>query len=200
MADGGTAKRHRKVRAREEDTSAFAAPSPADIERYHAEGFLIVRNVLSADEVALVTEAIMRNDAIEAHEMLIDDSKGGKVAVRRPTALCSSHPGQLHGCADRRALPFLLVRTGKTGDLGSARRRYAGQPHAQRTHLRRGAGAAGRRCAALFQQTSAQAPRRHRRLAVAVRPPSPTLPAGAPRHRNIDTHTDTDTPSAGCTV
>ena len=41
-------------------------------------GFLIVRGVLSPEEVALVIEALEQNVAIEGHEMHIDDALGGK--------------------------------------------------------------------------------------------------------------------------
>ena len=45
-------------------SSTWQGPTAEDVAKYNDEGFLICRGVLNQEEVALVTEAMIQNDAI----------------------------------------------------------------------------------------------------------------------------------------
>lgn len=73
--------------------------SPEDVARYHADGFLVQRGLLAADEVALVLEAAERDEVLHAHAFGRDDGEGGNVRL----ALWN-HPGDdVYGAVARGA-------------------------------------------------------------------------------------------------
>lgn len=45
-------------------SSTWRAPTSDDVAKYNDEGFLIVKGVLNPEEVDLVTEAMLRSEAI----------------------------------------------------------------------------------------------------------------------------------------
>ena len=48
-------------------SGTWQGPTAEDVAKYNDEGFLICRGVLNQEEVALVTEAMVQNDAIVRH-------------------------------------------------------------------------------------------------------------------------------------
>ena len=59
---------HSVARALSSSSSGtWQGPTAEDVAKYNDEGFLICRGVLNQEEVALVTEAMVQNDAIVRH-------------------------------------------------------------------------------------------------------------------------------------
>ena len=64
LPHAGTCAAARSLSSSSRESSTWQGPTAEDVAKYNDEGFLICRGVLNQEEVALVTEAMIQNDAI----------------------------------------------------------------------------------------------------------------------------------------
>ncbi|MFV0296941.1 MAG: phytanoyl-CoA dioxygenase family protein [Hyphomicrobiaceae bacterium] len=66
------------------DHGRFKMPSrltPAEVEKYHEDGFVFVRNLFNADETAILRTAMEQDPAIKEHSLLRGDQEGGATRI-----------------------------------------------------------------------------------------------------------------------
>jgi hypothetical protein len=64
-----------------EDPSMPSRVCPADIARYHRDGFVFVRELFDAEETGILRRAMEEDPAIREHSLLRADQEGGTTRI-----------------------------------------------------------------------------------------------------------------------